>query len=264
MPRREWVPDSADTGRPSAARVYDYFLGGMHNFAADRANATAAAGVYPDLPRIMRANRSYLGRVVRYLVRAGIRQFLDLGSGIPTAGNVHELAHALQPRTRIVYVDIDPVAVAHSEALVHGDPRISVLQADVRQVESVLQAAESTLDFERPIGVLMVSLLHFIPENPGELIRAYLSRLDAGSYVALSHVSTEGPADQLAELVRLSGQTSTPLHLRPRTEIEQMISGLDLVEPGLVYLPQWHPDLPEDVGANPERANDYAAVIHKP
>ena len=166
MARPGWSPGTVDPDRPSVARMYDYYLGGSHNFEADRALARVAVNHWPDLPMVMRANRAFMRRAVRYLISEGVTQFLDLGSGIPTVGNVHEVAAAANPEARTVYVDIDPVAVAHSRALLENTPGAAVVQADARDAAKVLLEAQDTglLDLSRPVAVMMVALLHFIPD----------------------------------------------------------------------------------------------------
>ena len=162
MTRPAWAPQEVDIDRPSAARVYDYYLGGSHNFAVDREMARQAIADWPDLPQIMQGNRAFLRRAVRHCLAQGIDQFLDVGSGIPTAGNVHEVAQAENPAARVAYVDIDPVAVAHSRALLGDDPRTGVVHADFLDVDAVLDdpAARSVLDLDRPVALLVVALLH--------------------------------------------------------------------------------------------------------
>ena len=241
--------------------MYDYYLGGMHNFEVDRAMAEMGVGLWPNLPRIMRANRAFLTRAVRYLVGQGVRQFLDIGSGIPTAGNVHEIAQAMEPGTRVAYVDIDPVAVAHSRAILAGNESTTVIQADLREAEAILAEPElqKLLDLSQPVALLLVSLLHFVPEseNPVSIVARLRDALPAGSHLVLSHFSNEGTPEQVEGLERLSRGTPTPLTLRSRAEIARFFAGFELVEPGLVYLPEWRPDTPV---ADPESYNDFCGV----
>ena len=179
----DWVSSDVDISRPSAARVYDYYLGGSHNFPADREMARQAIAMWPELPRIMQANRAFMRRAVRYLIGQGVSQFLDIGSGIPTVGNVHEVAQAAEPEARVVYVDVDPVAVAHSRAILAGDDRTDVVHADLRDVQGVLKDPRTVrlLDLSRPVGVLMVALLHFVPAaaDPAGVLAALSSSDDA-------------------------------------------------------------------------------------
>lgn len=255
-----------DIEHPSAARVYDYYLGGAHNFAVDRQMADEAIAQWPDLPRIMRLNRAFLRRAVQYCLQAGIRQFLDLGSGIPTAGNVHEVVRATAPEARVVYVDNDPVAVAHSRNLLRDHTNTAVVDADLRRPSALLRDPSVTemLDLTQPVAVLMVAVLHFVEDadEPTGLIAAYRDSIVDGSYVIVSHASHEGRPDQADSHQDLYNRTSTPMTMRSREAITGMLSGLELVEPGLVYLPSWRPDPGEDVDA-PEHVPGLAAVGRK-
>jgi hypothetical protein len=196
MHRPSWVPAEVDLSRPSAARVYDYYLGGSHNLEVDRRMAREAISLWPDLPEIMQTNRAFLRRSVRYLTGQGITQFLDVGSGIPTVGNVHEAARQADPRARVVYVDSDPLAVAHSRAILAGDEHPAVVHADVREPETILwdPTVRTTLDLDRPIAVLMVAVLHFVSDehDPFGAVARVRDRLAPGSHLVLSHASAEG------------------------------------------------------------------------
>ena len=264
MERPSWAPDGVDVERPSAARVYDYYLGGLHNFAADRAMAATAVADWPELPRIMQANRAFLRRAVRYLVAQGIDQFLDIGSGIPTVGNVHEVAQAGCPDARVVYVDIDPVAVAHSRALLADDPRTGIVQADLVDVDGVLgdPVTRSLLDLSRPVGLLVVALLHFVGDErrPAEVLARYREALAPGSHLVISHASADGAPDRADGHQSLYRRTATPMTMRTRAEVAGLLDGFTLVEPGLVFLPQWRPDDPSAPLVAPERFTGYAAV----
>ncbi|MER7455936.1 SAM-dependent methyltransferase [Micromonospora sp. NPDC126480] len=267
MPQPDWVTAQVDIERPSAARMYDYYLGGSHNFAADRQLADRGARLWPELPGIMRANRAFLTRAVRHLAQQGIRQFIDLGSGIPTVGNVHEIARTIEPDARVVYVDIDPVAVAHSRAILADAPHTVVLHADVRKPDAILDdpALRGLIDLDRPVGLLVVALMHFIPDSddPHQLVGRYREALSPGSHLVLSHFSNEGDPEQVDGLLRLSRATPTPLALRPRAAVTRFFDGLELVEPGVVYLPEWRPEEPLDPGDRPERYNDFCGVGRK-
>ncbi|GAA4737345.1 SAM-dependent methyltransferase [Phytohabitans rumicis] len=263
MNRPDWAPYGVDLDRPNAARVYDFYLGGAHNFAADRAMAQQALAGWPELPLIMRANRAFLRRAVRFLVRAGVRQFLDLGSGIPTVGNVHEVAHAQDPACRVVYVDIDPVAVAHSRAILDGDARVTAVQADLREPATVLglAAEQGGLDLAEPVAVLLVAVLHFVPDAdaPAKLITAYREATAPGSAIAVCHATADGQGDKAAEHRALYARTPTPMTMRSRAEITGMLAGYELVDPGLVYMTLWRPD-DDEVPDRPESFPGYAAV----
>jgi SAM-dependent methyltransferase len=247
--RPEWAPEEIDIERPSPARIYDYHLGGAHNFAADRQAAEQVAAIMPELPLIMRANRAFLFRAVRWLVDAGIRQFLDLGSGIPTRGNVHEVAQRAAPGSKVVYVDIDPVAAAHSKALLAGNDDAAVVQGDLRDVSGVLDAPEvrRLLDFSQPIGVLMVAVLHFVPDrdDPAGIVARYRDVIAPGSYLVVSHAAAsedEQAPEGADEATAAYSRSVTEATLRTRAQVAGLFGGFDLVEPGVVYVTDWHPD----------------------
>ncbi|MFD0203926.1 MULTISPECIES: SAM-dependent methyltransferase [Saccharothrix] len=250
MEQASWVPSSVDLDRPSAARMYDYFLGGSHNFAVDREAAKSVEQIFPGMSGAARANRSFLRRAVRYLLSQGIDQFLDLGSGIPTVGNVHEIAQQTNPEARVVYADVEPVAVAHSTALLAGNPRASAIQADLRDPDSVLgnEEVRAMLDFDRPIGLLMVAVLHFVPDadDPHAAIARYREVLAPGSYVAISHASWDGVSQEGREsgeqVNAIYRKTDSPLVLRTGVEVAAFFDGLEVVEPGVVPLSEWRPD----------------------
>jgi hypothetical protein len=264
--RPAWVGPDIDLSRPSPARVYDVHLGGAHNFQVDRDAARRIAEVMPELPRILRANRAFLRRAVRFLVGQGITQFLDLGSGIPTAGNVHEIAWSVDPACRIVYVDVDPVAVAHSRAILGASDRATAVHGDLRVPREVLTNPEvlRTLDFTRPVGVLMFAVLHFVPDadKPAEIVREYLDATVPGSYLALSHASLEGEAERAEEATEQFRSRVTDFSMRTRGEIGELLGGVDLVEPGVVYLTEWRPEA-GDEDPDPKRMSTFAAVGRK-
>lgn len=264
-----WAVAGVPLDRPSVARMYDYYLGGGNNFAIDRQAARRAIAIYPDFPLVMQANRAFLRRAVGFLVGQGIDQFLDIGSGIPTAGNVHQVAQQENPAARVVYVDVDPVAVAHSEALLRDNPLAIVVQADARRVDQVLALPEvrRLLNTGRPVAVLVVALLHFIPDD-GEahgLVRALRDAVPSGSYVAVTHATTEhAPSLAREQLERLYATASSPLRFRPRAKIASFFSGLELVAPGLVAGPRWRPECDEDLFLDqPERSIQHVGVGKK-
>lgn len=266
--RPAWAPDEIDMERPAAARMYDYYLGGSHNFAADRALADENMRVWPDLPHIARANRAFLGRAVSYLTGIGVHQFLDLGSGIPTSGNVHEIAGATHPEARIAYVDSDPVAVAHSRSLLIDEPSATVLHADLRDPDSVLEDPElrAFLDFDRPIAVLMVAVLHFVPEadDPAGVIAAYRDATVPGSHLVVSHATNEYRPEQAKRTEDIYSHASSPMTFRNRREVAALLSAYELVDPGLVDLISWRPDprntQPDPLGGDVTRYSGLAAV----
>jgi S-adenosyl methyltransferase len=258
------MPENVDPDRPSAARIYDYYLGGSHNFGVDREFARRAIELWPELPEIMRANRAFLHRAVRYLISQGITQFLDLGSGIPTVGNVHEVAQAEHPGARVVYVDIDPVAVTLSRSLLDGDANTAVVQADLRNVAAVLAAPETRrlLDLSTPLGVLMIAVLHFVPDSddPARIVARYREAMAPGSYLALSHATQEGEPGQADPHMALYARTGSPMTMRSRPEIAAIMDGFETVPPGVVFFPQWRPDPHAPAVAHPERFTGYVAV----
>jgi hypothetical protein len=265
----DWAPEDIPFDQPSAARMYDYYLGGHHNFEVDRKMAERAIAMWPDLPLIMRANRAFLRRAVEFLLSQGIDQFLDIGSGIPTVGNVHEVAQRVNPDARVVYVDVDPIAVAHSEAILRGNPKVGVIQADIRQPAQILDnpKVRGLIDFERPVGVLLVALLHFLPDHEEicRLVQILRDAMASGSYLVLSHASYEGMPQRTREHEDLYRRTPTPLTMRSHREIEQFFEGFDVEAPGLVYLPLWRPEGPDDLFLDqPERCTGFAGVGRKP
>lgn len=267
LERPSWAPVEVDLTRPSAARVYDYYLGGSHNLEVDRRMAREAIDMWPELPMIMQSNRAFLRRAVQFVVDQGVTQFLDIGSGIPTVGNVHEVAQQHTPQARVVYVDSDPVAVAHSRAILAGDDRTAVVHADLRESTSLLQdpAVRATLDVDQPVALLMVAVLHFVPDadDPGRRVAELRDQLAPGSYLAVSHASTQGRPEFADSHRQLYRRTPTPMSMRTREQIEQFFEGFDLVDPGLVWLPQWRPTDPEQAQERPERTTGYAGVGRK-
>ena len=265
--RPSWAPEEIDLERPSAARVYDYYLGGSHNFAPDREMAQRAMQMWPELPQIMQANRAFLRRAVRFLVAAGIRQFIDIGSGIPTVGNVHEVAQDADPTVHVVYVDIDPVAVIHSRHILAGNGRTAVVQADLREPQEVLGHPEvrRLIDLDQPVAVLLVAVLHFIADEdgPGEVVAAYRDALASGSWLVVSHASYEGLPEQASTHQQLYQRTPTPMTMRSHAEITALFDGLELVEPGVVWLPLWRPESTDQLAEHPERTTGFAGVGRK-
>ena len=240
-------PPEFDTSVASVARVYDYLLGGKDNFAADREAAEAAIAASPGIAAAARANRAFLGRAVRYLAgEAGIRQFLDIGTGIPTAGNTHEVAQSVAPECRVVYVDNDPMVLAHARALLTSSPEgaCAYIDADMHDTSNILAQAAGTLDFSRPVAITLVAVLHFAAGDDAYQITADLAAAAApGSYLAISHIAKDMHPETMGTAIRqanaLIAQQTTP---RTREEVTRLFDGLDLVEPGVVALNQWRPD----------------------
>ena len=241
-----------DTELPSPARIYDYWLGGSHNFAADRVVGERAAAAMPTLRAAIMANRAFLHRMVAHLVaQCRITQFLDLGSGIPTVGNVHEIAQRIDPEARVVYVDIDQVAVAHGRQLLADNPRAVAILADLRRPETVLRHPQvrTTLDLDRPVAVLMNAVLHFIPdsEGPDAIVAAYAAALAPGSYLALSHAAPDldHPTEQAGMIDNYQQSTGVQFIHRTPEQLAAWLVGLDIQPPGIVLVNQWRPDSEE-------------------
>jgi len=260
------------TGQPHPARVYDYLLGGKDNFAADRAAAEAGLQANPNSRIPPRENRAFLGRAVRYLAgEAGISQFLDIGTGIPTSPNVHEIAQGIEPRARIVYVDNDPIVLAQARALLTTGPegRTAYIDADLRDIDAILGSADlqRTLDLSKPVGLLLIAVMHFIPDedDPWTLAARLLAALPSGSYLALSHLTGDFDPAAWAGVVAVYRRSGVTMQVRPKPDVERFFAGLDPIDPGVVSLPQWHPD-PSDVGRPPSDAavSVYGGVARKP
>ncbi|WP_243794171.1 SAM-dependent methyltransferase [Saccharopolyspora gloriosae] len=256
MSRQEWIPADVDITKPSAARVYDVFLGGGHNFESDRRFARDAERIFPGITTSSRINREFLRRAVLYALESGVRQFIDIGSGIPTVGNVHKIVHEIDPSCPVVYVDYEPVAVAHSRLLLDDDAQATIVQADARDPELVLGHPETgrLLDFDQPVMLLMLALLHFIPDedDPAKLVARYRDALAPGSMLAVSHAANEARPAELAQLTRLFATSSNPATPRPKRWIAELFGEFELVEPGAVFVSEWRPDERLD-----ENAADY-------
>lgn len=265
--RPNWAPESIDLDRPNAARIYDYLLGGAANFEQDRIFADKLLEVMPEARPAARLNRAFLRRAVRFCVEAGIRQFIDVGSGIPTAGNVHEIAQKLAPESRILYIDSEPVAVTHSELILRGNDKAASLRADLVDPEAILtsDAAARLIDFDQPVAVLMVAVLHFIPDSaePHPAVTRYVEAMAPGSYLVLSHGVELPQADRAEEVDQLYQRSANPGVRRSPDDIAAFFTGTDLIEPGLVWTPQWRPESPDDVGERPEASLIYAGVGRK-
>jgi hypothetical protein len=254
-----WVPPEIDTTKANVARVYDYWLGGSHNFRADQDVARAMIAVDPNIRAMMRANRAFLGRAVRYLIReAGIRQFLDIGSGIPTEQNVHEVAQAAASGSRVVYVDNDEVAVAHSRLMLEDNPDATVIQADLREPAKILADPETQLliDFTQPVALLLLAVLHFVPDeaDPAQIMATLRDAVPPGSYLVICHACRDVRPDTADNATAVyNSRVAANLRVRTRDEIAALFDGFTLVEPGLVWIPEWRPDSPADVPENPEQ-----------
>jgi S-adenosyl methyltransferase len=250
-----------NTSVPNPARVYDYLLGGKDNYPADREVADQVVAIAPVAREVVGDNRAFLRRAVRFLTReAGIRQFIDLGSGLPTQGNVHQIAQAIAPDARVVYVDNDAMVVTHGRALLAGDNTLAI-KADLREPDVVLGHPEvrELIDFDQPIALLLVAILHFLPdeEDPAGIVARFRDALPTGSYLAISHATRDIPvrpdmsaaemAEMGARVERLYQQTTAFLVTRTRAQVERFFDGVDLLDPGLVEIQRWRPDDPNSI-----------------
>jgi hypothetical protein len=259
-------PAQLDTSTANPARVYDYWLGGKDNFAADRKAAHDAIAANPGILVEVRANRGFLGRAVRLLTaEAGIRQFLDIGAGLPSGDNTHEVAQRIAPDSRVVYVDNDSMVAAHARALLTSDTggETCCLDADLRDVAALLDQTQQKLDFSQPIAVMLLMLLHMIPDSarPYELVGRVMAAVPSGSYLVLSHPASDIRAQSMAEMAELLTRQGPPMTARSHAEVLRFFDGLDLVEPGVVALPSWRPD---SAHVPAEYATGWCGVARKP
>lgn len=264
----------SDFGTPSsrkaatAARIYDYYLGGVHNFPADRAAADAVIERYPFVPEAARANRAFVVNAVRHLAESGVRQFLDLGSGIPTVDNVHAVARRIQPDARVAYVDIDPVAVAESMDILDGDDLAVAVRGDVLQPRAVLEHAEvrRLLDFDQPIGVILAAVLHFVPDHRAaeDAVAELIGSVVPGSHFVVSHSAAESFALFTSTEDVYRRRTSTPGTVRTRAEVELLFTGLELLDPGVVWVQEWRPGAVVARVESPRAGGVWAGVGVKP
>jgi hypothetical protein len=250
---------------PHGARIWNYWLGGRDNFAADRAVGDQVRDVYPDVVRVARASREFLARAVKYLVNeAGIRQFLDLGTGLPTADNTHDVAQAEAPESRIVYVDNDPLVLVHARALLtsSAEGATSYVDADVRDPDRIIEAAAETLDFAEPVAVMMLGILGNIPDedDPRGLIDRFLAAVPSGSYVTINDSVV---ASETLDAKRVANDSGADYHLRTPEQMEGFLAGLELIEPGVVSTPLWRPE-PGPDGAVPAALNVMCGMARKP
>jgi hypothetical protein len=261
------APGGLDTSVPHIARVYDYWLGGKDNFAVDREAAEQVIAAYPGILRDVRAQRAFLANAVSYLAGvAGIRQFLDIGTGIPTANNTHEVAQDVEPGCRVVYVDNDPMVLAHARALLVGvTAPTAYIDADLRDTGKVLAEAARLLDFTKPVAVMLISVLHLIPDEdaPQQIVTRLLEAVPSGSWLALSHPARDVHAQQVTEAAsRFNQLAPAKATLRTRAEILRLFDGLELLEPGLVQVHQWRPGLAAP--GHHQQAAGYCGLARKP
>ncbi len=239
------TPWYLDTSVPNVARVYDYLLGGKDNYAVDRAAAAELVRLIPDAPRVCHQNRQFLARAVRFLAgEAGIRQFIDIGTGLPTQGNVHQIAQDITHDARVIYVDYDPVVVSHAQALLVCNSATIAVNGNLREPEKILNhsAVQDLIDFTEPVAILLVAVLHFLrdEDKPYEVVDTLKTAMPAGSYLVLSHVTPDNiPAETARDVSDLYEQTTAPGVARTRPEIERFFDGLEMVEPGLVNVCNW-------------------------
>jgi hypothetical protein len=264
------VPNEINTNVVSPARIYDYWLGGKDNFPVDRAAGDQVIEVFPDIKLGVRANRALLGRMVRYLAGdAGIRQFLDIGTGLPTKDNTHEVAQAIAPESRIVYVDNDPLVMVHARALLQSSPQgiTKYVEADLRDPDKILEGATATLDLNQPIAISLLMILMLIQdaEDPYGIVRRLMDAVPSGSYLAISHPAGDVDTGEIAEgYQRLRELMGEPPVLRNHPEIAQFFDGLEMVEPGLVQLHRWRPDPADAESVLHYDVPAYAGVGRKP
>jgi hypothetical protein len=255
-----------DTGVAHIARVYNYWLGGKDNFAADRTAAEVVVTSYPTVLASVREQRKFLGRAVQYLAgEAGIRQFLDVGTGLPSASNTHEVAQQVAPQSRVVYVDNDPIVLAHARALLSGDPlgATAYLDADLRDTGTILAQAARTLDFTQPVALMLIGVLHCVPDSddPVGIVRRLVDALPPGSYVVIAHPASDIHATQIGTAAsQLNRVMADPVTLRTYAEVGRFLDGLDPVEPGLVQLHRWRPTTAD----GPVELANYGVVARKP
>jgi hypothetical protein len=277
------APQGTTQKPATAARIYDYILGGIHNFPADQDAARKLIAQFPFVPAASRANRAFMRRAVRHLVAAGVRQFLDIGSGIPTVGNVHEIAQDLAPDARVVYVDMDPVAVAESLEILEGNDGATAIRGNLRDPQAILghPGVRRLLDLREPVGLLLVAVLHFVPDpdQAYDVVSQLVAALPAGSYLVVSHAAAEAYLPSTEQVKKIAAstdqlkvaeeiytrQTATPGMLRTRCETERFFTGLDLIEPGVVWLREWRPDPDEspEPADDPRRSGSWAGVGRK-
>jgi hypothetical protein len=262
----DWVPAEIDTETPSAARLYDYYLGGGYHFESDRKLAQRIYEVLPDTPYLARVNRAFLRRAAVFCAQQGITQFLDIGCGLPTTGAVHEVVGAVNPDVKVVYVDNEPVAVAHSELILEGNENATVLQGDLRHPETILSHPRTRrmLNLDEPVAVLTTAVMHFVSDeaNPARLVARYREAMAPGSYLVLSHATADA-AEDIEKVVELYRNSQNPGYLRTKEQVLEMLEGFDLVEPGVVFVPEWRPEVQEDA-ADPARSSFYGVVGRRP
>ncbi|WP_433340858.1 SAM-dependent methyltransferase [Streptomyces sp. CA-253872] len=258
-----------DTTRPHPARMYDWFLGGKDNYPVDEEMGRKVLAIEPNVPVLARMNREFMRRATRWLASRGIRQFLDIGTGIPTAPNLHQIAQGVAPDARIVYCDNDPIVLAHAEALLRSTPEgaVDYVQADIRDSATIIERASKTLDFGKPVALSLIALLHFLSDEDGahDIVSGLLSRLVPGSYLVITHGTHDFQPKDAQQVGSLYKSGSASLHTRTRADYEKFFAGLEFVEPGIVTGDNWHPEMGTPVpGAENAVKAGYLAVARKP
>jgi hypothetical protein len=262
-----WHPIGIDTATPNAARMYDYFLGGKDHFPADREAADKILRYAPEVPHVVRENRAFLARAVRHLCEAGVRQFLDIGTGLPTQNAVHEVAQRHRPDARVVYVDNDPVVLTHARALLTGVGEVGVVHGDLREPEAIMNdpAVRAALDFDEPIAVLLLAILHFIPDSddPAGLVARLCAALPRGSHVVVTHATPQdSKAEDIPKVIGVYNSSTSPVTLRDREQIRTFFGGFELIDPGLVYVSRWRPHAARTL-TGPDRSRAYGGVARR-
>jgi len=268
MQKPAWASAGADIGRVTPARVYDALLGGAHNFATDRRAAEEGIQLVPDLPQLAMGNRAFLRRAVAFLVDAGVRQFLDIGSGVPTTGNVHELVQERNASSRVLYVDLDPVVMAHTRGIVAGNERAAALEADLRKPTELLSAVRGTglIDFDEPVAVLLVAVLSMLADSdePAAKVAALRDAVPSGSYLVMAQLTSALRPDAAALLGSFAEASRLDIHFRSREAIGTMFDGWDIIDPGLVEQPMWRSESERDRHQGPGRSLMLAGIGRKP
>jgi len=261
-----WAAGDIPGDKYDTARYYDYLLGGFHNFEIDRKIGDMLIEACPDVRLGALVNRAFLRRAVKFLCQQGVEQFLDIGSGIPTSGNVHEVAQRINPSARVVYVDIDPIAVIHSQAILKDNPNATAIQEDIQDITQILENPSFTklIDLARPLGVFMVAVLHFVKDD-GQLLkilRTLNASLVAGSFLVISHYTDEDvPIETLEQIRKVTAGVGSAAVSRGFAKVASLFAGYELIEPGVVRVPLWRPEGPEDVLLEqPERAMGYCGI----
>ncbi|KAH8805998.1 S-adenosyl-L-methionine dependent methyltransferase [Xylogone sp. PMI_703] len=261
------LPDGIDANRPSVARMYDFYLGGANNLAVDRAAVAAVQKGLPNIFDIVIEGRAFLRRVLRYMCHQGIQQFLDIGSGLPSADNTHQVVQRVIPTAHVVYVDIDPTAVSHGREILKGNDTVTFIEGSALELQAILDHPETNklIDFSKPVGVVMMGLVHFFSIEDGKrVLKTLHSRLAAGSFFSITHGTTDGLSSDTIEQVHAAyAKTPTPLIMRPKSEIQELLVGFNLVEPGLVKVQQWRLEEAEEGEPIPPETHIWYGVVVK-